>query len=128
MMAHDATKVTIDADEFARSMNFTISNDTVYVSTSGTISYDGYLFTISDVNVTIVLYVNSTELPPVAKQERTFTLEPHDSETLSFNISVPRSYYEHAERWYIQVIVSGAMTYMDYNFASFSLIYTKEVS
>ena len=126
MLSYDAASLQINPNDFSNNFEFALQNTTVQISTYGIITHGGYVFTFSDVNITIIIAVNASKTE-VASQTKFYTLAPKDSVNVSFTFNIPMSVFLNADGWYILVFVHGAMTYHGYNFVSFDLTTSREV-
>jgi len=127
MLSYDAASLQINPNDFSNNFQFTLQNTTVQISTYGIITHKGYVFTFSNVNISIIIAVNDSRTE-VASQNKTYTLAPKDSVNVSFTFNIPMSVYLSADGWYILVFVHGSMTYRNYNFVDFALTTSREVS
>jgi len=125
VMTYDAVSLNIGFRNAAESVVFNVGPTTVAVSTEVTIEHRGILFSFSNMTVIVYIYSDVVSDGPVASDKETFTLNPGENTTLTFNFEIGRSVFDATTEWTIVIKVDGVMSLMDKNFVSFALNYTQ---
>ena len=127
LMSYDAANLQLNPNDFANNFSFQVNNGTVYVETFGIIKHNGYAFSFSNLNITVILAVNSPD-NRVAQDMKIYTINPKDEVNVTIDFEIPYDTFTNATSWYISIFVHGYESYSNYNFAEFQLTTTKEVS
>lgn len=126
VMTYDAVNLNIGLKDVAGSVVFTIGTETVDVKATIYLEYRGILFSFSNMNVVVYIYSDIVgNNSPVDFDQETFTINPGEKETLTFNFVISREIFNMTSEWTIVIEVEGVMSLMDKNFASFALNYTE---
>lgn len=126
IMTYDAVSLNIGLKDVAGSVVFTIGPTTVDVKATINLEHRGILFSFSNMNVVVYIYSDVVgKNNPVAWDRETFTINPGEQKTLTFNFVISRAVFNTTTEWTIVIEVEGVMSLMDRNFASFALNYTE---
>jgi len=126
IMTYDAASLNIGLKDAAGSVVFTVGPTTVDVEATIGLEHRGILFSFSNMNVIVYIYSDAVgNNSPVALDKETFTINPGEQKTLTFDFVISRAIFNSTTEWTIVIEVEGIMSLMDMNFVSFTLNYTE---